>query len=153
VARRVRLWWQYAALLVKPISGEPPKLGLDQMPWIARAVCDNSPQQFKFEFISWTLSLIGELIKRRFDKFLSLASVRGRPVAAWPRTRISSLPCSALSVWYWLDGGLRSREPDVRPERQKVCKRPPAFGKTRRNGVNKSVPTCGRPRHGKLRMR
>jgi transposase len=38
-------------------------------------VRDNSPQQFKFEFGLWTLSLIGELIKRQFGKSLSLASV------------------------------------------------------------------------------
>lgn len=63
------------ALLAKPISGRPPKLGPDEMRWIARAVCDNSPQQFKFEFGLWTLSLIGELIKREFGKSLSLASV------------------------------------------------------------------------------
>jgi len=63
------------ALLAKPISGRPPKLGPDEMRWIARAVCDNSPQQFKFEFGLCTLSLIGELIKREFGKSLSLASV------------------------------------------------------------------------------
>jgi len=41
--------------LAKPISGRPPKLGPDEMRRIARAVCDNSPQQFKFEFDLWTL--------------------------------------------------------------------------------------------------
>lgn len=45
------------------------------MRWIAQAVRDNSPQQFKFEFCLWTLSLIGELIKRQFGKSLALASV------------------------------------------------------------------------------
>jgi hypothetical protein len=32
------------------------------MQWIARAVNDNTPQQFKFEFGLWTLSLLRELI-------------------------------------------------------------------------------------------
>jgi transposase len=63
------------ALLAKPISGRPPKISADEMRWIAQAVRDNSPQQFKFEFGLWTLSLIGELIKREFNKSLSLASV------------------------------------------------------------------------------
>jgi transposase len=45
------------------------------MRWIAQAVRNNSPQQFKFEFGLWTLSLIGELIKRQFGKSLALASV------------------------------------------------------------------------------
>jgi transposase len=45
------------------------------MRWIARTVKDNTPQQLKFEFGLWTLSLIGELIRREFGKSLSLASV------------------------------------------------------------------------------
>jgi transposase len=63
------------ALLAKPISGRPPKISAEEMRWIAQAVRDNSPQQFKFEFGLWTLSLIGELIKRQFGKSLALASV------------------------------------------------------------------------------
>lgn len=63
------------ALLAKPISGRPPKISADEMRWIAQAVRDNSPQQFKFEFGLWTLSLISELIKRQFGKSLALASV------------------------------------------------------------------------------
>jgi transposase len=63
------------ALLAKPISDHPPKISADEMRWIAQAVRDNSPQQFKFEFGLWTLSLIGELIKRQFGKSLALASL------------------------------------------------------------------------------
>ena len=63
------------ALLAKPIPGRPPKISADEMRWIAQTVRGNSPQQFKFEFGLWTLSLIGELIKRQFGKSLSLASV------------------------------------------------------------------------------
>jgi len=63
------------ALLAKPISGRPPKITEDEMRWLAQAVKDNTPLQFKFEFGLWTLSLIGELIRRQFGKKLSLASV------------------------------------------------------------------------------
>lgn len=64
------------ALLAKPIPGRPPKISAEEMRWIARAVKDNTPQQFKFEFGLWTLSLIRELINREFCKTLSLESVR-----------------------------------------------------------------------------
>lgn len=64
------------ALLAKPISGRPPKVSAEEMRWIARAVKDNTPQQFKFEFGLWTLSLLRELINREFGKSLSLESVR-----------------------------------------------------------------------------
>lgn len=63
------------ALLAKPIPGRPAKVSAEEMRWIAQAVRDNAPQQFKFEFGLWTLSLIRELINRQFDKTLSLASV------------------------------------------------------------------------------
>ncbi len=64
------------ALLAKPIAGRPPKVTADEMRWIAQAVKDNTPQQFKFEFGLWTLSLLRELINREFGKSLSLESVR-----------------------------------------------------------------------------
>jgi len=63
------------ALLAKPISGRPPKVSSDELRWLARAVRDNSPLQFKFAFGLWTLSLIAALIEREFGKKLSLASV------------------------------------------------------------------------------
>jgi transposase len=63
------------ALLAKPISGRPPKVTAEEMRWLAETIKDNTPQQLKFEFGLWTLSLIGLLIKRQFGKSLSLASV------------------------------------------------------------------------------
>ncbi|MFC3377144.1 IS630 family transposase [Rugamonas sp. CCM 8940] len=64
------------ALLAKPIPGRPPKVNAEEMRWIAQAVKDKTPQQFKFEFGLWTLSLMRELINRQFGKSLSLESVR-----------------------------------------------------------------------------
>lgn len=63
------------ALLAKPISGRPPKVSADEMRWLAGAVRDHTPLQFKFAFGLWTLSLIAALIERQFGKKLSLASV------------------------------------------------------------------------------
>ena len=63
------------ALLARPVPGRPPKISADEMRWIAQAVRDHSPQQFRFEFGLWTLSLISELIRRQFGKSLALASV------------------------------------------------------------------------------
>lgn len=63
------------ALLAKPIPGRPRKITDEEMRWIANAVKDNSPQQYKFEYGLWTLSLIAELIKRQFGKKLALSSV------------------------------------------------------------------------------
>lgn len=64
------------ALLAKPIAGRPPKLTAEEMRWVAKAVRDNSPLQWQFEFALWTLSLIGHLIERQFGKKLSAATVR-----------------------------------------------------------------------------
>ncbi|MBP8276481.1 MAG: IS630 family transposase [Propionivibrio sp.] len=63
------------ALLAKAIPGRPAKVSADEMRWLAQAVRDHSPLQYKFHFGLWTLSLIGELIRRQFGKKLSLASV------------------------------------------------------------------------------
>lgn len=63
------------ALLAKPIPGRPPKVSAEEMRWLAQAVRDNTPLQFKFVFGLWTLSLIAALIEREFGKKLSLASV------------------------------------------------------------------------------
>lgn len=66
-----------SALLAKPIQGEgcPRKLSAEELSWIANAVRDHNPQQFKFEFGLWTLLLIRHLIKRQFKKELSVSSV------------------------------------------------------------------------------
>ena len=63
------------ALLSKPIPGRPPKVSEEEMLWLAKAVKDNTPLQFKFVFGLWTLTLVGALIEREFGKKLSLASV------------------------------------------------------------------------------
>ena len=62
------------ALLAKPISGRPTKLSPEQMAWIARTVRENTPQQLKFEFGLWTLTLIRHLIHRQFGVQLSTAT-------------------------------------------------------------------------------
>jgi hypothetical protein len=36
------------------------------MIWLAQNIREHSPQQFKFEFGLWTLSLIGAVIERQF---------------------------------------------------------------------------------------
>jgi transposase len=63
------------ALLAKPIRGRPPNVSAEEMRWLAQAVKDRTPLQFKFAFGLWTLSLITALIERKFGKKLSLASV------------------------------------------------------------------------------
>jgi transposase len=63
------------AHLGKPIPGRPLKVSAEEMRWIAQAVRDNAPLQFKFVFGLWLLSLIAALIEREFGKKLSLASV------------------------------------------------------------------------------
>ena len=63
------------ALLAKPIPGRPGKLSTEELSWIANAVREHNPQQFKCEFDLWTLSLIQHLIKRQFNKELSVSSL------------------------------------------------------------------------------
>jgi transposase len=63
------------ALLAKPISNLPPKVREEEMRWLARAVRENTPQQYKFAFGLWVLLLIAALIEREFGKKLAIASV------------------------------------------------------------------------------
>lgn len=63
------------ALLAKPIPGRPSKITPEQMAWVARAVRDHTPQQFKFEFGLWTVSLIRHLIHRQFGTKLAVSTV------------------------------------------------------------------------------
>lgn len=55
--------------------GRPPKVSAEEMRWIARVVRNETPQQMKFPYALWTLSLIREMIRRRLGKQLALASV------------------------------------------------------------------------------
>jgi len=59
----------------KPKSGRPPKLDESEIRWLARVVRDETPQQMKFPYALWTLSLMGEVIQRRLGKKLSKGSV------------------------------------------------------------------------------
>ncbi|QQE86905.1 IS630 family transposase [Azotobacter chroococcum] len=63
------------ALLAKPVPGRPPRISAEEMRWLAQAVRDHSPLQYRFEFGLWTLSLIAELIRHQFGKTLSLSAV------------------------------------------------------------------------------
>ena len=50
-------------------------MSAEEMRWLAEAVREKTPLQYKFAFGLWTLSLIAALIERQFGKKLSLASV------------------------------------------------------------------------------
>jgi transposase len=63
------------ALLAKSIPGRPSKISEQELMWLAKNIREHSPQQFKFEFGLWTLSLIGSLIERQFGKSLALSGV------------------------------------------------------------------------------
>lgn len=63
------------ALKAKPIPGAPPKLNAKQMEKLARIVREKNPQQLKFEYALWTLAMIRELIRQKFDVQLSEVSV------------------------------------------------------------------------------
>ncbi len=64
-----------SALAAKPIPGAPPKLDAKCMARLARMIREKTPLQYKFEFALWTLAIIRELIKRKFDVSLSEVSV------------------------------------------------------------------------------
>lgn len=70
-----------SALQAKPIPGRPAKLTEQHLTWLASAVRDATPQQYRFEFALWTLSLVGELIARQFGISLSRSAV-GRAMHA-----------------------------------------------------------------------
>lgn len=63
------------ALQARPIPGRPPLLNTQEMAWVAKAVRDTTPQQYRLEFALWTLPIIGELIHHKFGKQLSRSAV------------------------------------------------------------------------------
>ncbi len=65
----------WEALKAKPVPGRPPKLTTEQMAWVARTVRENNPLQLNFPFALWTLGMIRELIREKFDIRLSEVSV------------------------------------------------------------------------------
>lgn len=44
------------------ILGRPPRITTEQMQWLAQAVREHTPLQYKFDFGLWTLSLIYALV-------------------------------------------------------------------------------------------
>jgi transposase len=62
------------ALLAKPILGCPIG-GDEEMRWVAHAVRNHTPQQFGFDDVLQTLSLIAQLIDHQVGKSFSLAAV------------------------------------------------------------------------------
>lgn len=63
------------ALKAKPIPGAPTKLTAAQNARLARIVRTKTPQQLKFEYALWTLTIIREVIRRQFGVRLSEVSV------------------------------------------------------------------------------
>lgn len=63
------------ALKAKPIAGAPSKLDAKQLVQLARIVRDKNPLQLKFEYALWTLAMIRELIRQKFNVKLSEVSV------------------------------------------------------------------------------
>ena len=64
-----------AALAAKPVPWRPPKLTPAQLATLARIVRDQNPLQLKFEYALWTLAMIREVIRTRFQVALSEVSV------------------------------------------------------------------------------
>lgn len=65
----------WEALKNQSKSGRPPKLTAKQMEWLAKTLREKNPIQLNFEFALWTLSMIRQVIRDRFDVRLSEVSV------------------------------------------------------------------------------
>ena len=63
------------ALAAKPISGAPPKFDGKNLAKLSKMIREKTPQQFKFQFALWTLPIIREVIKKKFEINLSKVSV------------------------------------------------------------------------------
>ena len=56
-SRRLFLWLSGFAEVDQAVLLANPILGSNQMYWLAKALCDNTPLQFQSKFGLWTLSL------------------------------------------------------------------------------------------------
>ncbi len=81
------------ALLAKPISGRLPKISAEEMCWLAQTVRDHSPQQYRFEFGLWTLSLIAELTRICIGT-MSSCSLTASPMAYLRQRQAQVSSCS-----------------------------------------------------------
>jgi len=63
------------ALAARPIPGAPAKLDGKKLLRLAKMIQNKTPQQYRFEFALWTLGIIRQLIKVKFDVSLSEVSV------------------------------------------------------------------------------
>ncbi len=63
------------ALAAKPLSGAPPKFDGKNLAKLLKMLRERTPQQFKFQSALWTLLIIREVIKQKFEINLSEASV------------------------------------------------------------------------------
>lgn len=120
-------------LLAKPIPGRPPKVGPEEMRWLATTLKEETPQQFKFEYALWTLALVGEVLYRQFGIKLSkgalsrLLKILGfsvqRPlyrawqqdaalVKAWQETEYPAIQAEAkeigATIYFADEAGMRS---------------------------------------------
>ena len=71
-----------AALASRKGTGRPPKLTEKQQMKVVEWMCGKDPRQYCFDFGLWTRQIVAELIERKFNKKLSVASV-GRLLHAW----------------------------------------------------------------------
>lgn len=65
-----------SALITQKSTGRPGKLKADQIDWVAKAICDDTPLQYKFPFALWTLRTVQKLILDHFEITLSVSATR-----------------------------------------------------------------------------
>ena len=65
----------WEALKAKPVPGRPPKLSSEQIACLSKTIREKNPLQSNFPFALWTLGMIRELIRKRFQVNLTEVSV------------------------------------------------------------------------------
>lgn len=65
----------WGALQTDPRSGAPRKINDQAMKWLYEAVTMGNPRQYQLDFSLWTLQLMRQLLKQKFNIVVSLASV------------------------------------------------------------------------------